>query len=62
MKATGQKTPRLAGHSANIVGQQMYIFGGRSSSREYSNALYSVDLGTPPPFRAHWHPPHRRAG
>jgi hypothetical protein len=49
MKATAQKPPRLAGHSANIVGKQMYIFGGRVSSREQSNALYAVDLGALPP-------------
>jgi hypothetical protein len=48
-KATGQKPPRLAGHSAALVGDRMYIFGGRSSNREYLNTLYVLDLRTSPP-------------
>lgn len=51
-RTTGERPPPLVGASSTIVGDKMYVFGGRKLSRSkphLTNALYEIDLVT-----RHW--------
>ncbi len=46
LKPCGQGPPPLAGHSAVVLDNRVFIFGGRSSSKKYHNMLYCLNTGT----------------
>ena len=43
-KASGFFPPGLRGHSANILGNKIFLFGGYDG-RGRSNELYTLDIG-----------------
>ena len=45
ISSTGEKTSQIAGHSFNVVGNKMFLFGGRNAIQT-SSELYSFDTAT----------------
>lgn len=46
VETSGTQPGTLSHHQADLIGEEMYIFGGMKSDGECNNNLYALNLGT----------------